>query len=121
MNKKDFISFDLTEYRKKQIITFLKTVKKFCKERDISFNLNSFFTYKTDDHQYIPDCYKYVLDAPAILLCASKSYKKFYYSLDPDFQQDIQKPNIKLLFDPANKQMSKILADILKKDFTLNK
>lgn len=113
--------FDRTALLKREIFKFLKTLESFCEERNIPKNFVEFLKYKTKENQYLPDCYKFVYHCPVILLSASKTYKQFYFELDPDFKEDLPRPNVKALFIPANNEIIKFIQKFLGKDFILSK
>lgn len=106
---------------KKIIKENLEKINKFCIEKKIPCNTESFFTYKEKD-DFVPNSIRFWFGLSKYLLVSSSSFESQWRKLDEDFKVDLftneqEKAVIEneLLYE--NKNLYKFLKKILKNDF----
>jgi len=110
----------LNKYYISKYNKFNKIVKKFCNEKNICYNFITFLNY--NKNAFASETYKYLHVAPKIFLACSKSFDKYYNSLDIDFATDIIER--KELYEyrkqiKKNKELLLFFKQQLKNDFIL--
>ena len=72
-----------------RVASFKEKLEKLAEDAGLPPSIEAYMEYKERDTQYVPNVYKYLFGAPMCFLAASKSFKKMYDSLDPDFARDL--------------------------------
>lgn len=76
----------ILEYYKRKIDNFLKEVVEYCEDNNID-NFYDFLFYNKND--ICSPAYYILQICPSVFLVNSKSFKKYYNTLDKDFQNDL--------------------------------
>lgn len=106
----------------KDIEKHIRKIYSFCKEKNIKPSYRNYYNFKSEEKQYLPDCFSHFIGGgfPKEFFCNSKSFENFYKSLPRDFrvdiieEQEIIKQRRSLLINP---KLEQIIREKLKKDY----
>ena len=107
-------------YYTKKIKDFLKIKDVFCEERNINNSFKEFLFHEKND--FCSPAFYVLHLCPKIYLVNSKIFKKYYYSLDKDFRDDLltgTEFHENLIFIKRNKKILKMLKSVQKNDSIL--
>jgi hypothetical protein len=109
-----------TKYYTKKIKDFLKITETYCKGQKIENTFHNFLFH--DMNGICSPAFYFIHLCPKIYLVNSKSFIKYYNSLDKDFQEDIitrEQIHENLVFLKKNKTLLVMLKKIQKDDSIL--
>lgn len=106
----------------KDINKHIKKIYKFCKEKNLKLSYLDYYSFKTNEKQFVPDCFSHFIGGgfPKEFFCNSKSFQRFYFTLPKDFRNEIMeeyelsKHQRMILINP---KLEKLIREKLKKDY----
>jgi|GEM_PF-5570379 len=97
-----------------------KFLPKYCDEQNIETSFDTFLNYKKN--AFTSETFKYLSRVPIVYLACSRAFRKYYNTLDPDFQHDIatmEELKASKQTVHINKELKDFLKGIMNKDFCI--